>query len=153
EPEPEPEPDPEPEPEPDPTEAAILSDLARLVNEARSEGRTCGSYGYFESAPPLTIDSTLMDVAEAHSVDQAEMGTMSHTGSDGSDLRDRVDRVGYAWMALGENVAWNQRTAEWVMDAWLGSAGHCRNIMNPMFEELGLGLEDWYWTQVFATPR
>ena len=122
------------------------------MNEARSEGRTCGSYGYFEPAPPLSVDTTLMDVAEAHSVDQAEMGEMSHTGSDGSTLRQRIDRSGYSWMAIGENVAYNYRSAEHVMAGWLSSDGHCRNIMNPMFEELGLGLEDWYWTQVFAKP-
>lgn len=141
-----------PKPDPDSSGTAIPNDLARLVNEARSQGRSCGSAGWFDPAPPVTLDATLTAVAEAHSVDQAETGRMSHTGSDGSDLRDRVDRAGYAWTAIGENVAWNYRSAETVMAGWLASDGHCRTIMSPVYEELGVGLEDWYWTQVFARP-
>jgi uncharacterized protein YkwD len=134
-------------------DAAMLRELARLVNEARSEGRSCGRHGWFDAAPPVAVDATLMDVAQAHSADQAAMRTLSHVGSDGSRLDDRVERAGYAWSSLGENVAWNYRSAEAVMAGWLSSDGHCRNVMGASFEELGLGLEDWFWTQVFARPR
>ena len=136
----------------DASEATIPSDVARLVNEARSQGRSCGSAGWFDPAPPVTLDATLTTVAQAHSVDQAGMGRMTHIGSDGSDLRDRVDAAGYAWTAIGENVAWNYRSAEQVMAGWLASDGHCRNIMNPAYAEIGVGVEAWYWTQVFARP-
>ena len=144
--------DSDPEPAPDSGERTVLNDVARLVNEARSQGRSCGTAGWFGPAPSVALDETLAAVAEAHSVDQAEMGRMTHTGSDGSDLGDRVDRAGYAWTAIGENVAWNDRSAEQVMAGWLASDGHCRNIMNPVYVELGVGLEDRYWTQVFARP-
>jgi len=143
---------PSPAPDVDAGETTVAHDVARLVNEARSQGRSCGSAGWFEPAPPLTLDPTLTSVAQAHSVDQAQMGDMTHTGSDGSDLRDRVNAAGYAWTALGENVAWNYRSAQQVMAGWLASDGHCRNIMNPAYAEIGVGLEAWYWTQVFARP-
>jgi uncharacterized protein YkwD len=56
-------------------------------------------------------------------------------------------------------VARGQRTAQAVVDAWMTSPGHCRNIMNPGFRVLGVGYawseseEDRfkaYWTQTFG---
>ena len=65
---------------------------------------------------------------------------MSHDGSDGSDVGDRLDRVGYAWRTYGENVAWNQQTPAAVMDAWMNSPGHRANILNCSFTEIGVGV-------------
>ena len=93
-----------------------------------------------------------MAAAQRHSTDMDTTGFMGHTGSDGSTLSLRVEREGYAWRALGENVARGYVTPEAVMSAWLASDGHCANVMNPAFDELGLGLEGWSWTQVFARP-
>ena len=65
---------------------------------------------------------------------------MTHTGSDGSNARQRLDRVGYAWRAYGENVAWNQQTPAAVMNAWMNSSGHRANILNCAFTEIGVGV-------------
>lgn len=78
---------------------------------------------------------------------------MSHTGSDGSSPVQRIDREGYSWSALGENVAFGYRNVASVMAGWLASPGHCSNIMNPNFTQLGAAEVDYYWTQVFARPR
>ena len=77
---------------------------------------------------------------------------MSHTGSDGSDLRQRATRQGYLWSRLGENVAYGYTTPAGVVTGWLGSPGHCANIMNPDFTELGVGLHGTFWTQLFGRP-
>merc|ERR1719456_31965 len=66
---------------------------------------------------------------------------------------ERMEDAGYAWHGGGENVAWNQRSAEQVMSAWMNSPGHRANILNSGFKNIGIGLSDgWYWTQVFGTP-
>jgi len=46
------------------------------------------------------------------------------------------------------------------MAGWLASPGHCSNIMNPDFSEMGAAyaIEEnsaavSYWTQAFGTPR
>ena len=46
------------------------------------------------------------------------------------------------------------------MAGWLASPGHCSNIMNPDFTEMGAAYAidkssaaGSYWTQVFGTPR
>ena len=155
EPEPDPDPGPDPGPDPDPAPAPISGPVAvlyDLVNAARAEQRSCGTEGVFAAAAPLTLDARLMAAAQKHSADMHQHGFMSHIGSDGSTLRQRVEREGYAWRRLSENVAWGYAMPEGVMAAWLGSDGHCANIMDPQVSELGLGLEGVRWTQVFAKP-
>jgi uncharacterized protein YkwD len=39
------------------------------------------------------------------------------------------------------------------MKEWLNSPGHCTNIMNPAFTEMGAWISGLYWTQVFAQPQ
>lgn len=138
---------------PDPSDVPTLHELVELVNDARADGRSCGARGWRDPAPPLATDPVLMGVAQAHSDDQQASGRMSHVGSDGRSLSARVGDAGYAWRALGENVAWGYASPEAVMAGWLASDGHCANLMNPAYEELGVGLAGSYWTQVFAAPR
>lgn len=121
-------------------------EVVNLVNAERAKAG-CGA---------LSIDDKLMTAAQRHSQDQADHRNMSHTGSDGSDAGDRLDRVGYSWRTYGENVAWNQKTPAAVMDAWMNSPGHRANILNCAFTEIGVGVASSngpYWTQVFAAPR
>ncbi|MER7332524.1 MULTISPECIES: CAP domain-containing protein [unclassified Micromonospora] len=126
--------------------SAQAREVVNLVNAERAKAG-CGA---------LSIDDKLMTAAQRHSQDQADHRNMSHTGSDGSDAGDRLDRVGYAWRTYGENVAWNQKTPAAVMDAWMNSSGHRANILNCAFTEIGVGVANSngpYWTQVFAAPR
>ncbi|MEU7619752.1 CAP domain-containing protein [Micromonospora rifamycinica] len=104
----------------------------------------------------VTVDEKLTLAAQRHSQDQADHKTMTHTGSDGSDAGQRLDRAGYSWRTYGENVAWNQQTPAAVMDAWMNSSGHRANILNCAFTEIGVGVANGngpYWTQDFAAPR
>ncbi|MFT7121409.1 MAG: hypothetical protein ACJAZ9_001587 [Neolewinella sp.] len=120
-----------------------------LVNDLRASGCTCGDE-VFPPAPPLKLHATLQSVAEFHSADQANRQIMGHVGSDGRRVADRLSDAGFTWRGVAENVAWNQRSVEQVVNAWKGSTGHCKNIMNPGYEYMGFAVEDWYWTQVFA---
>ena len=63
----------------------------------------------------------------------------SHTSLDGRTVAQRITATGYAWRAIGENIAAGQTTPEQVVAGWLQSEGHCRNIMNPAYQELGVG--------------
>ncbi|RQW98995.1 CAP domain-containing protein, partial [Micromonospora globispora] len=126
--------------------SAELQEVVDLVNAERAKA----------GCKALTINDKLMLAAQRHSQDQADHQTMSHDGSDGSDVGDRLDRVGYDWRAYGENVAWNQQTPEAVMDAWMNSPGHRANILNCSFTEIGVGVarsNGPYWTQDFGTPQ
>ncbi|MFG3300177.1 CAP domain-containing protein [Micromonospora chersina] len=125
---------------------AELREVVDLVNQERVKA----------GCKALTVDDKLTLAAQRHSQDQADHKTMSHDGSDGSDVGDRLDRVGYAWRSYGENVAWNQQSPAAVMDAWMNSPGHRANILNCSFTEIGVGVarsNGPYWTQDFGTPR
>jgi uncharacterized protein YkwD len=134
-------------------------EMLTQVNNARSQARTCGTVNYKATAA-LSWNCTLDAVADAHSRDMGDYNFFSHTGSDGLSPGDRVTNAGYVWAAVGENIAAGQPTIGAVMTAWLGSAGHCANIMSASYTEIGAASyavsgSDYpiYWTQVFARPR
>lgn len=132
-----------------PTNGNVSEDAAEVVRLANVERAAAG-------CAALSIDDKLMTAAQRHSQDQADNKKMTHTGSNGSGLGDRVNDVSYQWSAIGENVAWNQQSPAAVMKAWMNSPGHKANILNCSFTEIGVGIATSngpYWTQVFAAPR
>jgi uncharacterized protein YkwD len=138
----------------------VASTLAR-VNQLRAAGASCGTRGSFAPAGPLTWSTLLAQASAAHSQDMVTYNFFSHTGSNGSTLSARVDATGYAWSALGENIAAGYSTVNIVMDGWMGSDGHCANIMNPNFTQIGMACLQGtsanaypsYWTMDLARPR
>jgi uncharacterized protein YkwD len=133
--------------------------LLRLVNEARAVGHQCGSE-YFGPADPVTWHRRLKRAAQRHSNDMATNDFFDHMGSHGSQPSHRVSAAGYAWSTVGENIAAGFSSARAVITGWLDSPGHCANIMNPNFTQMGVARAinrdaeyETYWTQVFAAPR
>ena len=130
------------------------------VNVARASARSCGNQR-FAPARPVTWNGTLGDAALAHSRDMAEHRYFSHKGRDGAGAAERALRAGYRWLRIGENIAAGQNSPAEVVAGWLSSPGHCANIMQAGFTEMGAAYainqgrtgERVYWTQVFATPR
>jgi uncharacterized protein YkwD len=106
---------------------------------------------------PVRISFAVHRAAELHARDQAAMGFMTHTGSDGSDAGQRIRRQGYTWSMWGENVAYGYGTARAVVRAWMNSPGHRANILNRSFRHIGVGVQRGangllYWTLDFARP-
>ncbi|MEO1164568.1 MAG: CAP domain-containing protein [Chloroflexota bacterium] len=102
----------------------------------------------------LTWDTCLYRAAEFHSQDMVDNNFFSHTGSNGSSLAQRAIAQGYNYRNLGENIAWGQRTPAIVVNAWMNSDGHRRNILNANFTNIGIGLvydgSTPYWTMVLG---
>ncbi len=134
--------------------------LAR-VNQLRAAGASCGTRGTFAPAGALTWNTLLTQAATAHSQDMVTNNFFSHTGSGGSTLGSRVDATGYAWSSLGENIAAGYGTVSNVMNGWMASDGHCANIMNPTFTQIGVACIKGtsantygdYWTMDLGRPR
>ena len=115
--------------------------MLRRVNEERQRA----------GAAPLSLDSRLMRAAQLHSEYQASIGTMTHEGNGG--MGARVTAQGYRWSAVAENVARGQASVQQVMNDWMNSPGHRRNLLNPRYTQMGWGRAGAnYWTQVFASP-
>ena len=126
--------------------------MLELLNKSRKTGCLCGS----TQMPPVSAlewNDTLARAAYLHSVDMQSKNFLSHTGSDGSSLSARVDRQGFAWSSLGENIASGYGSDSAVVAGWLKSEGHCKNIMNASFKLVGAGKQQGIWTQVFAGRR
>ncbi|KAJ0401669.1 hypothetical protein P43SY_001301 [Pythium insidiosum] len=104
--------------------------------------------------PQLCYNKKLNAAAQAHSEDQARYKQMTHTGSDGSSLGQRVTAQNFVWSNVGENVAAGQRDVASVMEGWMNSPGHRANILNKEFKFFGMGYstggETPYWTQNFG---
>ncbi|MFD6888197.1 CAP domain-containing protein [Streptomyces sp. NPDC059957] len=134
---------------PSPSDSAAPSgapaEVLALVNKERA---TVG-------CPALTVNEKLTKAAQDHSEDMAAHSNMSHTGSDGSDPGQRITRAGYQWSTYAENVAYGYPTAAQVMEGWMNSPGHKRNILDCDVKEIGIGLAQpgQYWTQDFGAAR
>ncbi|MGP3981637.1 CAP domain-containing protein [Streptomyces sp. KR80] len=136
---------------PAPTRApAATGEAARIVQLVNQERSKAG-------CSPLTTNKKLTAAAQKYTDVMADTGVLSHTGPDGSQVSDRVEREGYVWSAVGENIAQGQPDAEAVMDAWMNSQGHRENILNCSFREIGIGVHKGdggpWWTQDFGTSR
>jgi len=107
--------------------------------------------------PALTVDSRLTRAAQAHSEDMRDRGYFEHDNPDGQSPFDRMKAAGYSFRLAAENIAAGQPTPAAVVDAWMNSAGHRRNILNCGLTQIGVGVASGgsyriYWTQDFGTP-
>ena len=134
--------------------------VLELTNQHRAQGADCNTKGVFPPAGPVSWNSKLACAARAHSQDMGERGFFDHISPEGTTPGERAQTSGYIYQTVGENIAAGQSTPAAVVEGWLGSDGHCANMMNDRFTELGVGHtfapEDvyrFYWTQVFGRPR
>ncbi len=139
------------------TIAAWEAELLGLVNEVRASGHTCPGGEHHGPAPALARDPALDAAARGHSSWMAEVGRLSHEGRGGSSLGARLSAAGYAWNRAAENVAAGRPNPAHTVAQWLGSSGHCRELMNPANTETGIGYSystvsvyRHFWTQDFA---
>lgn len=135
-----------PAPTPAPTNtqtsvSAFEKKVAELVNQERAK----------QGLKPLTLDTKLSDVARAKSQDMKDKNYFSHTSPTYGSPFDMMKKFGITYRAAGENIAKGQRTPEEVMNAWMNSDGHRKNILSPNFTHIGVGYvaSGNIWTQMF----
>ncbi len=124
--------------------------LLQLVNAARKKGCDCGG-NYYYPAPAVVWNDQLEKAAINHSNDMFAHTYFSHTAQDGRGAGERISDVGYTWKAYGENIAMGYANEAEVVEGWLKSPGHCKNIMNKDFREMGVARQGAYWTQDFGS--
>ncbi|MFL8991206.1 CAP domain-containing protein [Pseudomonas sp. QLc11A] len=130
--------------------------LLAELNTARTQPRQCGTQS-FPAAPALAWNATLASAAESNSRSMANNNYFDHKDRDGRTPGDRAELAGYNFQQIGENIAAGQDTAHKVVEGWLSSPGHCANLMNPQFRELGAAYATdpksdagIYWTAMFG---
>lgn len=145
-----PEKTPEPETPAPETPAPSGSDLQSmrqgvldLVNAARAEN----------GKSPLTLNDALCDVAQLRADEIVE--SFSHTRPDGSSCFTAINQAGISYRTVGENIAAGQSSPASVMNSWMNSEGHRKNILNGSFTSIGIGYVKapsgygHYWVQMF----
>jgi uncharacterized protein YkwD len=114
------------------------ADVLATVNGARARGGDCGRLGRFEPARPLAWQPDLAEAAQRQARWIAERGELLHLGPRGEALAERTRAAGYAFRRVNENLALGQRSPAEVVGDWLGSEGHCANLLDASIAEFGL---------------
>jgi uncharacterized protein YkwD len=118
---------------------AVEQEVGHLANAARRR----------QGLPPLMGDRTLAAAARRHSGDMLARGFFSHVTPEGLSLSQRLPRD-YAqalrqsgeniWMGSGQNPADPRRLAQTIMASLMASPGHRRNLLDPQYNRLGVGV-------------
>lgn len=118
------------------------AEVVRLVNIERAAHGAC----------PVTMNSSLRSSAAVRALEIIDK--FSHERPDGTRWVTAI-RIKYA--CAGENLAAGQRTPANVVNAWMNSEGHRKNLLNPKYTEIGVACYHdpdstykYYWGQLFA---
>lgn len=129
---------------------AVRLAVLRATNEAR------GALG----RAPLTFDKALEIAAQRHAEDMIDRDYFAHVSPEGVDVLERAEAAGYRVRFVAENLASGQLSVDEVVDGWLKSPGHRRNLLSPQARELGVGFAlerdaqggyEVVWVQVFGS--
>lgn len=81
----------------------------------------------------------------------------SHERPNGERCFSIFDEYDLTYSTAGENIAMGQRSPEQVMDAWMNSDGHRKNILNKDFTSMAVGCYSsnglLHWVQLFANLK
>lgn len=125
------------------------SELTALLEAHNRERAAAG-------LPPLSANPKLEAAAKAHAQDMAEHDKLTHDGSDGSTAAQRIERQGYRFQGVGENIGEGYESIADVMKGWMNSPAHKANILGNFTEMGGARVESEdgkpYWCVDFGRP-
>lgn len=122
---------------------ALESEVVRLVNIERTRA----------NRPALVESNELSNVARMKSEDFINNNYFAHNSSTYGTPFDMLRSFGISFTGAAENIASGQRTAEEAMNSWMNSTEHRANILNPTYNQIGVGVArdnngKLFWTQM-----
>ncbi|MCX7974501.1 MAG: CAP domain-containing protein [Candidatus Aminicenantes bacterium] len=132
-----------------PEPAKLEEELFTLINEERQKK----GLSQLRLSLPLTL------LARQHSQDMAAQNRCSHLSSKGESYIERLIRGGFFFIQAGENVSCSETfSTTWIHQLIMESQAHRENILNPHFDEVGLGVvkgekDNYFVTQDFIQSR
>lgn len=132
--------------EPQPaTPTGVFAEVVTLTNVQRR------NHGLVE----LTWETRLAAAAQSHNDDMVRRAFFAHENPDGASVADRVRATGYSYCIVAENIAAGQPNPAEVVEGWMNSPGHRKNILTPEIRQIGVGFTTGgeygtMWTQVFG---
>lgn len=120
---------------------AYEAEVLKLVNAERAK------YGL----SPLAQDKGAAEVAHLRAKEIVK--SFSHTRPDGSSCFTAAKELGVTYRSAGENIAYGYPTPQKVVEGWMNSEGHRKNILSTSFSKIGIGCYNsngvLYWSQFF----
>lgn len=89
---------------------------------------------------PVTENSSLDSAALAKGNDMLAKGYWAHFAPDGTSPWSFFLNFGYKYKYAGENLARDFGNAGDAVNAWMNSPTHKENILNPNYQEIGIGV-------------
>ena len=124
--------------------------ILKRVNKIRARGCRCGNE-WVSPSNPVVWNKALETTAHEHAREMSKYRFFSHKSRDGKNVGQRLDDAGYKWRYAGENIAEGQKDFDEVLYDWIESYTHCKMLMNPKMEEMGVARSGKYWVQHFGT--
>src|SRR6266498_2859146 len=128
--------------------SSYINEIASMINNARSQA----------GLPALTVNAQLSTAAQGHSIDMACHGLLSHGGSDGSSVHDRVVAAGYV-PSYSSEIIYGSGYPQTAFDWWMNDQEHRNEILNRNVTEMGIGYAykadtayGGYYTVDFGSP-
>ncbi len=108
----------------------VADELFVLTNQSRAE----------LGLPELAYNEVLAQAAQAKANDMVAKGYFAHIGPDGKKPWEWIDRGRYPFIYMGENLAMDFTTAEVIHLAFKKSPSHWKNVTNPKYRDIGIGV-------------
>nr|WP_237417176.1 SafA/ExsA family spore coat assembly protein [Halobacillus litoralis] len=125
---------------------SVESQVIDLTNQERAKN----------GLPALKANWQLSRVARYKSRDMANKTYFSHTSPTYGSPFDMMRDFNISYNRAAENIAAGQRTPQEVVNGWMNSPGHRKNILDPNLRQIGVGYAEGgsyghYWTQMFIS--
>jgi len=128
--------------------SGYINEIAELINNARSQA----------GLPSLAVNAQLSAAAQGHSVDMVCHNLLSHSGSDGSSVYERLAAAGYSASYTSE-IIYGSGYPQTAFDWWINDETHRNEILNSSVTEMGIGYAyaagtayGSYYTVDFGSP-
>jgi uncharacterized protein YkwD len=136
----------------------VEQQVLAAVNKARAKA----------GCPALAVDTKLTAAAYGHAKAMAEKNFFGHNSKNGAHFTSRIKAQGYAYADAAENIGMGYSSAQQIIDSWMSSSGHRKNILDCGLTETGIAMyyqaDDkplpgknftarYYWVEVFARPK
>lgn len=127
--------------------------LAAIARHNRAAAECFQVMKNMKPGRPLAPSEVLSRSAQHHAEDLGRTGNTGHFGSDGSNLSKRILRFGNWTGAIGENCAFGIKTPREIVvtlliDDGVEGRGHRRNILDPRFRYIGVGIRPHRWFKI-----
>lgn len=120
----------------------VSAEKQKMLNLINSERAKVG-------AQPLAFDVKVVEVAQVKSADMVKNNYFSHTSPTYGSPFDMLRKFGVTFSGAAENIALNS-SVEAAHAAFMASEGHRKNILNPSYNRIGIGITDGPQGKVFV---